>query len=70
VLGVASGGERTMTKKEQMLDVIQKLPDDASVEEAIERLYLLRKINIGLEQVKSGDVISHEEMKRHFNVDQ
>jgi hypothetical protein len=59
-----------MTVKQQMLDVIEKLPDNASVDEAIERLYLLNKINIGLEQVKSGDTLSHEEMKKHYNVDQ
>jgi predicted transcriptional regulator len=51
-----------MTLKEQMIDVIQRLPEDASVERAIDELYLLAKIRIGLQQADAGEVISHEEL--------
>ena len=33
-----------MDTKQQMLKAIEELPDDASVEDALERLYLLYKI--------------------------
>jgi len=39
-----------MITKEQMIKTIQELPDDVTVEDAIERLYLLYKINRGLDQ--------------------
>ena len=55
-----------MTLKEQMIDVIQRLPEDASVERAIDELYLLAKIRIGLQQADAGEVISHEELKRQL----
>ena len=55
-----------MTAKQQILEFIERMPDDVSVEEAIEGLYLLNKIQIGLRQVEAGDVISHEEVKRQF----
>ncbi len=58
-----------MSTKQQMLEVLDKLPDDASVDEAIERLYLWNKIELGLEQVTTGDVHSHDEMKKRFHVD-
>ena len=56
-----------MTLKEQMIDVIQRLPEDASVERAIDELYLLAKIRIGLQQADAGEVISHEELKRQLS---
>lgn len=55
-----------MTLKEQMIDVIQRLPEDVSVERAIDELYLLAKIRIGLQQADEGEVISHEELKRQL----
>jgi hypothetical protein len=56
-----------MTLKEQMIDVIRRLPEDASVERAIDELYLLAKIRIGLQQADAGEVISHEELKRQLS---
>lgn len=55
-----------MTLKEQMIDVIERLPEDTSVERAIDELYLLAKIQIGLQQADAGEVISHEELKRQL----
>jgi hypothetical protein len=50
-----------MTTKEKILSAIQSLEDDASIDDAIERLYLLRKIEIGLKQADEGDVMDHDE---------
>lgn len=50
-----------MTTKDRMLAAIQRLPDDASYEDAIERLSLLRSIEIGIAQADAGDVMDHDE---------
>lgn len=54
------------TTRERMIEAIRELPEDASVEDAIERLCLIAKIEEGLEQSRAGRVISHEELKKRF----
>ena len=54
----------TQSVKDQILKAIQDLPDDATVESAMERLYLLYKIEQGIEQADRGQVVSQEEVKR------
>ena len=44
---------------------IQDLPEDAMVEDGMERLYFLAKVERGLEQ-SDGETISHEEIKLRF----
>ncbi len=50
-----------MTTKEKMLNVISLLDDDASIDQAIYRLTLLRKIEIGQQQIAAGDFMEHDE---------
>jgi hypothetical protein len=52
--------------KQQILKAIEELPDDASVEDAIDRLYLLYKIEKGLRQADGGELISQEEARRRM----
>jgi predicted transcriptional regulator len=52
--------------KSEMVRAIQDLPEDATVEDAMERLYFLAKIERGLEQSDSGETISHAEIKARF----
>ncbi len=52
--------------KREIVRVIQDLPDDATVEDAIERLYFLAKLERGLEQSDAGQLMSHEEIKARF----
>jgi len=40
--------------KERVLDAVRGLPDDATVEDAMERLYFLAKIEEGLRQAEAG----------------
>ena len=49
-----------------MLRAIQDLPADATVDDAMERLYLLEKIERGLAQAKAGQKISQEEARRRL----
>jgi hypothetical protein len=52
--------------RERALDVIRQLPPEASVEEMMEKLYFLSKVERGLRQIDAGQVVSHEEAKRRF----
>ncbi len=49
------------TEKEVIVDAVQSLPEDASFEEAMERLYLLSKVERGLQQADEGQTILHKE---------
>ena len=51
--------------KTEIVRIIQDLPDDATVEDAMERLYFLAKIERGLQQ-SEGELISHEEIKARY----
>lgn len=64
-LGVAHRLD-TMSNKEKILAVIQNLPEEASIDEAIDRLYLLWKIERGLEQADAGEVTDHDEFMKEI----
>ena len=51
-------------EKEKIQKVVESLPDDARVEDAMERLYLLYKIEKGCTQADAGQTVTHEEAKR------
>ncbi|MBQ10203.1 MAG: hypothetical protein CMJ45_01480 [Planctomyces sp.] len=55
-----------MQPKQQMLKAIEALPDDANIEDALERLYLLYKIDRGIKQADAGDLISQEEARQRM----
>jgi hypothetical protein len=52
--------------KSEIVRAIQDLPEDATVEDAMERLYFLAKIERGLAQSESDETISHDEIKARF----
>ena len=52
--------------KSRLQDVLTTLPDDVDLEALIDKLYLLRKIEIAEAQIAAGDVVPHEEVKRQL----
>lgn len=58
-----------MTTKDIVRETLDRLPDDVTIDEVIERLYLLRKIATGLRQDDAGEVIDHSDVKREFRDD-
>ncbi len=50
----------------QIIKAVADLPEDATVDDAIERLLLLSKIEEGLEQAACGETLSHAEVKRRL----
>ncbi len=55
-----------MTDKQRVVQAVQQLPDDATIEDAIERLCFIAKVQKGLGELDSGQAISHEEAKRRI----
>jgi len=52
--------------KEQILHAIEGLPAEASIEDAIEHLYLLYKIEHGLAQADAGQAVTQEEARKRM----
>jgi hypothetical protein len=55
-----------MTTKEKILGVIESLDDDVSIEQAIDRLYLLYKIEVGIQPADAGEGIEHDEFMKQL----
>ena len=53
--------------KKRILEVVEQLPDDATIEDAIERLYFLAKIEKGIRQADAGLTVSHDEAKKRLS---
>ena len=56
----------TVTDKQQALEALEGLPDDATVEDAIERLCFIAKVKKGLSELDAGHGVPHEEAKRRI----
>lgn len=54
------------TVKQRAIEAIRSLPEQATLDEAIERLCLLAKIEEGLRQSDAGRVESQEHVKKQF----
>lgn len=52
--------------KQEALDSLQQLPDDADIDEIMYRLYVLNKLRRSREAITCGEVISHEDLKREI----
>jgi len=52
--------------KDRILEALRDLPIDANVDDAIERLIFLARIEEGLAQLDAGEGEAHEEVKRRF----
>ncbi len=50
-----------MTNKEKAIGLIQTLDDDVSLDDVIDRLYLLRKVEIAEQQADRDEVVEHDE---------
>jgi predicted transcriptional regulator len=52
--------------KQLAIQALGSLPEDATLEDAIERLCFLAKVEEGLRQSEAGELLSHEEIKKQF----
>ncbi len=54
------------TVKKEALHTIEKMPDTATMEEIMYRLYVLDKISKGREAVRQGKVVSVDDLKKEM----
>ncbi|MDA2939278.1 hypothetical protein MYX75_13580 [Acidobacteria bacterium AH-259-A15] len=54
------------TTKQKVLEAVEQLPEDATVEEAMERLYFLAKVQKGLGQADAGMTVPHAKAKKRL----
>jgi predicted transcriptional regulator len=52
------------TVKQSVLEMIERLPDDSSVEDIMAELYFRQKVDEGLRQLDAGEGVEHEEARR------
>ena len=57
---------QSTTLKSKMESLIHKLPENASIEDAVEKLFLLYKIEKGIEQADAGRTVSHAVAKQRL----
>jgi predicted transcriptional regulator len=53
----------SLPAKQLLREAVERLPEDATVEDAMERLYFLAKVARGLEAADRGEVVAHEEAR-------
>jgi len=52
--------------KQKVLEAVQQLPPDATVEDAMERLYFLAKVERGVAQADAGETLPHEAARKRL----
>ena len=56
------------SEKQRALAALAALPEDATLDDAIERLLFIAKVEEGLRQSEAGALLSHDEVARRFQV--
>ena len=54
------------SEKQRAIEALKTLPEGATIEDAIERLCFIAKIEEGLRQSDAGRLVSHDEVKKQF----
>jgi predicted transcriptional regulator len=49
--------------KQQVIEMIQSLPDEITVDDIMAELYFRMKVDAGLKELDEGKALSHEEVK-------
>ena len=52
-----------MTTKDRVLHAVQDLPEDISIEDVMERLLFMTKVERGIQQADAGKTISHGQVR-------
>ena len=55
--------------KEQAKKALSTLPDDATWEDIMYKLYVMEQIALGTKDLDEGRTVSHEEVKKRFGIE-
>lgn len=56
-----------MTTKQAVIELIQRLPDDATVDDIMVELFFRRKVDTGLRQIDAGEGVDHDVAKQRLS---
>ncbi len=56
-----------MLQKSKVLETLEDLPDRFSMDELFEKMYVIEKIERGLEEMSNGETISEEELDKEID---
>jgi hypothetical protein len=54
------------TEKQRAIEALRALPEHATIEDAIERLCFIAKVEEGLRQSEARQLVSNDEVKKQF----
>ncbi len=54
--------KQTLLKREKIIETLKKMPDQVSLDDVLDRIILLDKIESGLEQSKKGQITPDEKL--------
>jgi hypothetical protein len=55
------------TIRDNVIEMIRRMPDDATVTDIMAELYVRQKIDIGLQQLDAGKSLSQEEVEQRLS---
>lgn len=55
------------TLKEEVIELIRQLPENATVSDMMESLYVRQKIELGIAQVDAGQGLTQDEVKQRLS---
>jgi hypothetical protein len=62
----STSGRRELQAKKTVREILDRLPDDCSLDEVLYQLYVVQAVNRGRTDVASGRTLSHEEVAREL----
>jgi len=57
---------QTQTLKQEALESIKHLPDDADIDEIMYRLHVINKLRKSRKAIEQGQVVAHEDLQREI----
>jgi hypothetical protein len=55
-----------ITTKEQVIELVKAMPDDATVDDVLEEIYFKLQVDQGMAELDRGESIPHEEVERRL----
>ena len=56
-----------MNTKQEIIKLIEELPETATLEDIMEELFFRKKVDQGLRDIERGCLVSHEEAKKRLS---
>jgi predicted transcriptional regulator len=54
------------TIKDNIIEMIRRMPDDATVDDIIAELFVRQQIDVGLRQLNEGETLTQEEVEKEL----